>query len=175
MRLGTTDLFAMKRIEKFAVLQSQTHLTMIWIERKIMSACQSPFLCNLNFAFQNDTELFMVMPFMQGGDLRYHLNERGTMDVNTAKFYAAEILLGLHDLHSKNIVYRYDLSKSCPHFPLCARHGISTHSIFFLLYLDLYLYLVLFFCDDGTMLCFLVLLSDMKPENILLDDQGVIS
>ncbi len=106
MKHGTTDLFALKRIEKFAVLQSQSHLDMVWVERKIMAAANSPFLCNLLYAFQSPTELYLVMPFMQGGDLRYHLKERGTMNVETTRFYAAQIALGLMDLHSKRIVYR---------------------------------------------------------------------
>src|SRR5438270_774612 len=79
-RRGTDELYALKRIEKSVVLQSQAHLTNVWIERKIMSACHSNFLCHLIWAFQSPTELFLVMPFMQGGDLRYHLNSRGVMD-----------------------------------------------------------------------------------------------
>ncbi len=105
-KLGTSDLCALKRLEKFAVLQSQSHLDMVWVERKIMAAASSPFLCNLLYAFQSPTELYLVMPFMQGGDLRYHLKERGTMSVETTRFYAAQIALGLMDLHSKRIVYR---------------------------------------------------------------------
>jgi serine/threonine protein kinase len=105
-RLSSNGLYALKRIEKFGVLQSQSHLNMVWVERKIMSVISSPFLCNLIHAFQSDVELFLVMPFMQGGDLRYHLKERGTMTVEQARFYAAELLLALQDLHAKRIVYR---------------------------------------------------------------------
>jgi serine/threonine protein kinase len=105
-KISTNELLALKRMEKFAVIQSSAHLRMVWTERKIMSLIDSPFLCNLIHAFESETELFLVMPFMQGGDLRFHLKERGVMSFDIAQFYAAELLLGLEELHSKNIVYR---------------------------------------------------------------------
>ncbi len=46
------------------------------------------------------------MPFMQGGDLRYHLREHGPLREDHCRFYAAEMLLGLADLHAKRVVYR---------------------------------------------------------------------
>lgn len=133
----TGELMALKRMEKFAVLQSAAHLRMVWVERKIMSLQSSPFLCNLLYAFQSPEEvrdssgerrarkitrvlamltciclflflvqLYMVMPFMQGGDLRYHLREHGPLPEQWVVFYAAEMLLGLADLHAKRVVYR---------------------------------------------------------------------
>jgi serine/threonine protein kinase len=35
------------------------------------------------------------MPYLSGGDLRFHLNNRKRMDEEVCAFYAAEILLGL--------------------------------------------------------------------------------
>lgn len=104
--ISTHELLALKRIEKAAVLQSQAHLASVWIERRILSLNTSPFLLNLIHAFESPTELFLVMPFMQGGDLRYHLKERGTMNEETMRFYAAELLLGLEAMHQKHIIYR---------------------------------------------------------------------
>lgn len=104
--LTTNELLALKRMEKAKVLKSKSHLSMVWTERLIMSLVESPFLCHLKYAFESDTELFLVMPFLQGGDLRYHLRERGRMSESTARFYAAEMIVGLEELHSKNIVYR---------------------------------------------------------------------
>ena len=105
-QLSTQELLALKRIEKSRIIKSKSHLSMVWTERKIMSIVRSPFLCHLRYAFESDTELFLVMPFLQGGDLRYHLKERGRMREETAKFYTAQIVLGLEELHSHWIVYR---------------------------------------------------------------------
>jgi serine/threonine protein kinase len=71
-------LLALKRMEKNVVLQSSSHLKIVWLERKIMSFLEnSPFCCSLLYAFENPCELFLVMPFMPGGDLRYYLREQG--------------------------------------------------------------------------------------------------
>ena len=105
-QLSSQELLALKRIEKARIIKSKSHLSMVWTERKIMSIVRSPFLCHLRYAFESDTELFLVMPFLQGGDLRFHLKERGRMREDTAKFYAAQIVLGLEELHSHWIVYR---------------------------------------------------------------------
>ena len=113
--LHTHSLYALKRIEKYRVLKSKSHLHMVWTERKIMSIVQSPFLCALTWAFESDTELFLVMPFLQGGDLRFHLKERGRMSESHARFYTAQIVLGLQELHAKQIVYRDLKPESQPH------------------------------------------------------------
>lgn len=46
------------------------------------------------------------MPFMQGGDLRYHLREHGPLSEAHVRFYAAELLCALADLHAKRVVFR---------------------------------------------------------------------
>lgn len=41
-----------------------------------------------------------------GGDLHYHLSQRGVFSEEDARFYMCEIILGLEHLHGNNIVYR---------------------------------------------------------------------
>jgi len=103
----TGELFALKRLGKQAILSSgDGYLESVWTERRIMSLCKSPFLCHLIYAFQTNRELFLVMPFCQGGDLRYHMREHGPLSEDHARFYAAELLCGLADLHAKRVVFR---------------------------------------------------------------------
>jgi len=66
------------------------------------------FLCNLIHAFQNSKELYLVMPFMEDGDMWYQLKhqEKGKIHEKTVRFYTAEIVLGLEVMHSLKIVYR---------------------------------------------------------------------
>ncbi len=58
------------------------------------------------YAFQDPIHLYLIMPFMQGGDLRYYLKTRGIMSEEDCAFYMAEIILGLEELHNLDIVYR---------------------------------------------------------------------
>jgi serine/threonine protein kinase len=40
------------------------------------------------------------------GDLAFHLGKCGRFTEHQARFYAAEVLLGIEHLHKLNIVYR---------------------------------------------------------------------
>ena len=46
------------------------------------------------------------MDLCAGGELFYLLHQKGRLNEQSAKFYFAEILLGLEFIHSKGIVYR---------------------------------------------------------------------
>lgn len=46
------------------------------------------------------------MRFMKGGELYYHLAEAHKFTEERARFYTAQLALGLGHLHSKNFVYR---------------------------------------------------------------------
>lgn len=75
-------------------------------ERRLLEEIDSPFVCNLRFAFQDDENLFMVLDLMLGGDLRFHLDRLGGLKEDVVKFYVAEMALALGDLHSRGIVHR---------------------------------------------------------------------
>lgn len=50
--------------------------------------------------------LYMVQEYVIGGELFRHLRKAGRFTGDTARFYAAEIVLALEYLHSKDIIYR---------------------------------------------------------------------
>jgi len=104
-------LMAMKRMAKCQVIKKESHIRMVWTERNIMAKLSSdaqsnPFLVTLQHAFQDEKELFFVMDFMQGGDLRFHLNRRGALNEREARFYAAEMVLALESMHRQKIIHR---------------------------------------------------------------------
>ena len=43
-------------------------------ERDLMVKLNSPFLVNIKFAFQDETKLYIVSDFMQGGYMFYHFH-----------------------------------------------------------------------------------------------------
>lgn len=53
------------------------------------------------------------MPFFRGGDLDYYMEVHGPLDEDKARFYAAEIVLGMEELHSLNILYRDLKPQNC--------------------------------------------------------------
>jgi serum/glucocorticoid-regulated kinase 2 len=48
----------------------------------------------------------MVVDYMPGGELFYHLRKVQKFNEEVARFYAAEILLGICYMHENNMIYR---------------------------------------------------------------------
>jgi len=104
-KLDSGKLFAMKVISK-TKLKSQKQKTHALAERRILERVHSPFVVSLHFAFQNASKLYMVLDFMKGGELFYHMRHLGRFSEDRARFYAAEVLLAFEALHGKRIIYR---------------------------------------------------------------------
>ena len=50
----------------------------------------------------------MVLDFMEGGDLQYQRRELGgTVTEEVAKFWIANILIGLRHIQKENVIHRY--------------------------------------------------------------------
>eukprot|EP00003_Mantamonas_plastica_P010729 TRINITY_DN201_c0_g1_i1.p2 TRINITY_DN201_c0_g1~~TRINITY_DN201_c0_g1_i1.p2 ORF type:complete len:289 (-),score=107.14 TRINITY_DN201_c0_g1_i1:1420-2286(-) len=75
-------------------------------ERAILQKIEHPFLVSLKYAFQTEDKLYMVLDYVNGGELFFHLQKEGKFEEERAKLYAAEIILGLEHLHSMDIIYR---------------------------------------------------------------------
>ncbi|KAJ0285831.1 cAMP-dependent protein kinase catalytic subunit [Colletotrichum noveboracense] len=88
-------------------------------ERRMLGEVKHPFLITLWGTFQDSKNLYMVMDFVEGGELFSLLRKSGRFPNPVAKFYAAEVTLALEYLHSRNIIYR-DLK---PENLLLDRHG----------------------------------------------------
>ncbi|KAL0473661.1 NCU06240-like protein [Neurospora intermedia] len=88
-------------------------------ERRMLAEVKHPFLITLWGTFQDAKNLYMVMDFVEGGELFSLLRKSGRFPNPVAKFYAAEVTLALEYLHSRDIIYR-DLK---PENLLLDRHG----------------------------------------------------
>ena len=62
---------------------------------------------------QDDSNLYMYMEFVSGGELFSHLRRAGRFTNDTGKFFAGSIVLALQHLHALDIVYR-DLKVTPP-------------------------------------------------------------
>jgi len=102
----TQRIYALKTIRKANIASRPGEITHILAERTVLALVNNPFIVPLKFSFQTPDKLYLVMSFVNGGELFYHLQREGKFDEYRSRFYAAELLCALEHLHGFNVVYR---------------------------------------------------------------------
>jgi serine/threonine protein kinase len=98
-------VFAMKVLRKEAII-ARKQVAHTKAEKSILQKIQHPFIVRLHYAFQTKDKLYMILDYINGGELFFHLKKEGRFPENRVKFYAAEIVCAMSHLHSLGIVYR---------------------------------------------------------------------
>lgn len=77
-------------------------------EKNILSKINHPFIVNMHFSFQDYDNLYLIMDYLSGGDLRFHLSHRKSSLFTEAqtKFFLSNIIISLEYIHSKKIIHR---------------------------------------------------------------------
>mgnify|MGYP001179919512 CR=1 FL=1 len=75
-------------------------------EKKLLEACDHPFLLRLAATFQDDNELYMLLELALGGELFSVLRENNKFAEPQGCFYAACVQSAFAYMHDKSIVYR---------------------------------------------------------------------
>ena len=95
----------MKEMSKTKIIDKHSeHL--ILTERKLLSKIKHPFIVNIHYSFQDKDNLYLIIDFLQGGDLRYHLCKEKQFTEEQTKFIIANIILGLEYIHFNRIIHR---------------------------------------------------------------------
>ena len=101
----TDKIYAMKAIRKAHVVKNNK-VRHTLAERNIMQKITHPFVMKLHYAFQNNGKLYMIMDYLNGGDIFYHLSISRRFNEERARFYTAEVLMALECLHEHGFIYR---------------------------------------------------------------------
>lgn len=95
------QLYAMKVLEKNKVTQKKKTTEHTRTEREVLEkVIDCPFLATLYYAFQTAEKLYLVMEFVQGGELFSHLYKSENFTEDQVRFYIAEIIVALEQLHN---------------------------------------------------------------------------
>ncbi|KAM6318134.1 citron Rho-interacting kinase isoform 1-T1 [Podargus strigoides] len=103
---ATGDVYAMKVMSKESLLAKE-HVSFFEEERSILSESNSPWIPQLQYAFQDKKNLYLVMEYQPGGDLLSLLNRyEDQLDESMVQFYLAELVLAIHSVHQMGYVHR---------------------------------------------------------------------
>ncbi|KAJ2845811.1 rim15, signal transduction response regulator, partial [Coemansia brasiliensis] len=103
----STGVYYAIKILKKADMIAKNQISNVKAERAIMMAqTGSPFVVRLLYTFQSRTNLYLVMEYLNGGDCAALLKAIGMLPEEWTRQYLAEVVLGIEDLHSRNVVHR---------------------------------------------------------------------
>nr|AML78773.1 putative LOV domain-containing protein [Antirrhinum majus]AML79289.1 putative LOV domain-containing protein [Antirrhinum majus] len=105
--IGSDQLFAMKAMDK-SIMLNRNKVHRACIEREIISLLDHPFLPTLYTSFQTPTHVCLITDFCPGGEL-FALLDKQPLKIfkeESARFYAAEVVIGLEYIHCLGIIYR---------------------------------------------------------------------
>jgi serine/threonine protein kinase len=98
-------IYAMKILKKSEMVK-KNQVEHIKAERDVLALADNPWVVKLNFSFQDDYNLYLLMEFLQGGDMMTVLMDRDILSEATTRFYVAEIALAILSVHRLNYVHR---------------------------------------------------------------------
>ncbi|KAF5959868.1 hypothetical protein HYC85_001077, partial [Camellia sinensis] len=102
---ATGDLFAIKVLKKADTIRKNA-VESILAERNILISLRNPFVVRFFYSFTCRENLYLVMEYLNGGDLYSLLRNLGCLDEDMARIYMAELVLALEYLHSLNAIHR---------------------------------------------------------------------
>lgn len=96
---------ALKILKKQEIIRLK-QVEHILAEASLLQEIDHPFIVNLLKGFMDEDRLYLLLEYVVGGELFFHLRKAGKFPNDVAKFYSAEVVLAFEYVHSKNIVYR---------------------------------------------------------------------
>ncbi|XP_022244766.1 RAC serine/threonine-protein kinase-like [Limulus polyphemus] len=98
-------LYAIKVLKKEVIIQKD-EVAHTLTENRVLRNTNHPFLISLKYSFQTADRLCLVMEYVNGGELFFHLSRERIFSEERTRFYGGEVLLALHYLHTQGIIYR---------------------------------------------------------------------
>ena len=106
---SAADIYAVKRIKQ-ALAASSGNVERVFAERDALMKCSrgSPFIATLHGVAKDRTYLYFILECAEGGDLNKHITSScgRRLGETRARFYAAEIILGIRHMHEHGVVHR---------------------------------------------------------------------
>jgi hypothetical protein len=97
--------YALKMLKKSEIIRLK-QVDHIKSEIHLLSRIENPFIVNLIAKFQDPKMCYLVIEYINGGELFTHLRKAGRFTNVVGMYYGAEIAGALNYLHCMRVVYR---------------------------------------------------------------------
>ena len=104
LKKDPNKIYAIKKLD-INSLFSVNRLYQAYLENDILRELDNPYIVKIYGAFEAEGKIHLVMDFFPKGDLSYFLKNNNLKD-DIIRFYAAEMVLFLEYMQSKNLVHR---------------------------------------------------------------------
>jgi serine/threonine kinase 38 len=94
------------KIMKKSEMLKKNQVTHIRAERDVLSLADCPWVVRLTYSFQDDKNLYLVMEYLQGGDLMTILMKYDILTEEQTRFYIGETALAIQAVHELNYIHR---------------------------------------------------------------------
>ena len=106
ININPEEIFILKKINKKEINRLK-QLKNIETEINLSSLNNdNPFFQNIIFSCQDNKYIYIIEKFCDGGNLKWHIN-LSLFEEEEAKFYIAELILAIEQMHKKNLYYKY--------------------------------------------------------------------
>ncbi|XP_053569879.1 serine/threonine-protein kinase greatwall isoform X2 [Bombina bombina] len=104
-RKNNSRLFAVKVVKK-ADMINKNMVHQVQAERDALAMSKSPFIVHLYYSLQSTNNIYLIMEYLIGGDVKSLLHIYGYFDEDMAIKYSCEVALALDYLHRHGIIHR---------------------------------------------------------------------
>lgn len=110
----TGKLYAQKQLQKASMIVNTKNYERTLTERTILEKVSHPNIVKLYYALQDFDKVYLMLEYLEGGELFYHLRQEHIMSEKIACYYTGEMILALRHLHNNaGVIYRDLKPENC--------------------------------------------------------------
>jgi len=117
----TGKLFAQKQLKKASFIINENtneihekNYQRTLNEKTILETVNHPNIVKLYYAFQDNNKVYLILEYLDGGELFHHLAQERFMTEKNASFYIAQMVLAIRYLHCNlKVIYRDLKPENC--------------------------------------------------------------
>lgn len=98
--------YAVKVLDKVHILKERKQKYVAVEKEALTLLLKHPGIINLYWTFQDRESLYFVLELAPNGDLLSYIKRYGSFDVSTARYYSAQLLAAIGNMHSVGVIHR---------------------------------------------------------------------